>query len=127
MRLAEWHQRQAQLRLSALNLLSSSENGGLYATERRALAELLPDGYDERSDLEYLGVLKGFRSFGSGAVAWFWPGWKVRCCASKGLITMAAEVDDLVLAVEQLAVAQDRTEFQTSDGAQGDDGENRDG
>ncbi|MGH3565279.1 MAG: hypothetical protein ACRDRH_04460 [Pseudonocardia sp.] len=40
---------------------------------------------------------------------------------------MAAEVDDLVLAVEQLAVVQDRTEFQTSDGAQGDDGESRDG
>ncbi len=39
----------------------------------------------------------------------------------------AAAVDDLVLAVEELAVVQDRTEFQTSDGATGDDGESRDG
>ncbi|WIX76038.1 hypothetical protein QRX50_31770 [Amycolatopsis carbonis] len=40
---------------------------------------------------------------------------------------MAAEVDDLVFAVEELASVHDRTEFQTSDGAQGDSGESRDG
>jgi hypothetical protein len=35
--------------------------------------------------------------------------------------------DDLVVAVEQLAVVQNRSDVNTSDGAQGDDGENRDG
>ena len=36
-------------------------------------------------------------------------------------------MDDLVLAVEELAVVQSRDESQSSDGAAGDDGENRDG
>lgn len=40
---------------------------------------------------------------------------------------MEAEVDDLVKTVETLVVVQDRTDFQTSDGAQGDSGESRDG
>ncbi len=35
--------------------------------------------------------------------------------------------DDLILAVEELATIQDRSDFQTSDGAAGDSGENRDG
>ena len=38
-----------------------------------------------------------------------------------------AQGDDLVLAVEQLAVVQNRDEAQTSDGASGDSGENKDG
>jgi hypothetical protein len=35
--------------------------------------------------------------------------------------------DDLLVTVERLAVVQNRSEVNTSDGAQGDDGENRDG
>ncbi len=35
--------------------------------------------------------------------------------------------DDLVVAVAELATIQDRSDFQTSDGATGDSGENRDG
>jgi hypothetical protein len=35
-------------------------------------------------------------------------------------------VDDLVLAVDALEVAHDRTDFQMSDGATGDEGETRD-
>ena len=36
-------------------------------------------------------------------------------------------VDDLVLIVEELAGVQNRTDYQMSDGADGDTGENRDG
>ncbi|WP_255544966.1 MULTISPECIES: hypothetical protein [unclassified Frankia] len=40
---------------------------------------------------------------------------------------MAAESDELVVAVEELAAVRDRGETAHSDGAVGDSGENRDG